>query len=881
MNLPALSRRGRFVVATAAAVLLGLTVSLLGVPAQAVTMTGTGGVFVPLTGRILDTTTGVGGFTTPMPAEEWRTIQVAGEVGLPDDGTVGAVSFTATVSDLTTEGQLLGRPDADTASSMLGKYGGYENRTTTFAGVLAVSADGTIEVQTQTQVRLILDVQGYYTTSEDGTAPGGFVPLNGKRIVDTRSGLGAPAVALASGQSIDVQVTGLANGIPSGASAVIVNLIAVNTSTARGWMTPYPTGTVRPGNTFHYPPNIVTSMQAQVELSDSGKFTLYNSSTTTHVVIDLQGYFTATSEDEATFTPAAGRIYDSRDTPDGSFEPNEIRSIPVAGFNGIPPVADGITAVALTITSLGTVSGSGRAMVWADGSPAPGTNAISLWDHALRSNTITVPVGPNGAISLQHFGDNANYILDVQGWYSNPPAPDMAITCPQPYAADSWVEAVNLQPVTCTFTADNPYSTALEVDLFHNAEIVASPLVLDPGASATQSFSLVPYKGEHLLMAGVRTSTGIPFTSKYRFKVGTWMDSEWAPSIEDGGLATDTPTLMASAPESDEFPEDGLTVYTLTLNPDGQTDPIFITDGTQRSVQVPQGTIQIGRKYYWRVTATGRPGDSSSPTTFVGPVWSFTAGADVPFAGDGTDNTNAVHEELEPTQTQLGINGLVKSNCAPVAIIAVRGTDAQGGTVTSMRNKRVWEGGGYGTMLGKLVERYATSGSYVVNAAGLIYPASGGPGYHDSVATGVTNLVNEVNWLSKNCTVVKPKVILLGHSQGADVILDALSSGRFSQTSLSRIRAVAVFGDPTYRPNRPYNYGDRAADGMFGRSMTDLARLQNFRTGSGTLKLKSWCYNGDFFCDSNFTGEGMRIHGAYLTMPARVTYAYSWINGLL
>lgn len=367
-----------------------------------------------------------------MPANGWRTIQIGGQAGIPDDGTVGAVSFTATAIDITQEGWLEGRPSAAAASSKLGIYGGYNNTITTFGAVVAVSPDGTIEVKAQTQVRLIIDVQGYYTASQDGTAPGGFVPLNGDRIVDSRSGLGAPAVALASGQSIDVQATGVANGIPSDASAGIVNLIPVNTTASRGWLTPYPTGSTRPENKFHYPASINTSMQAQVELSDTGKFTLFNSGTTTHVVIDLQGYFTATSETTASFTPAAGRIYDSRTTTAGSFASNETRSIQIAAENDIPDLGSGINAIVLTLTSLGTLSGTGRAVVWADGEERPDTTALSLGASTLRTNTITVPIGDTGAISLQHVGDSADYVLDVQGWYISPlPAPP---DCAEPSA---------------------------------------------------------------------------------------------------------------------------------------------------------------------------------------------------------------------------------------------------------------------------------------------------------------------------------------------------------------------------------------------------------------------------------------------------------------
>ncbi len=117
--------------------------------------TGTGGVFVPTTGRILDTMNNIGGYSTPMPAKTWRTVKVTGLAGVPDDGTVGAVSMVATVADITTAGQLFGRPDADTKYTLMGIYGGEQQQNTSFSSVLAVGADGTFQVYAETSARLI------------------------------------------------------------------------------------------------------------------------------------------------------------------------------------------------------------------------------------------------------------------------------------------------------------------------------------------------------------------------------------------------------------------------------------------------------------------------------------------------------------------------------------------------------------------------------------------------------------------------------------------------------------------------------------------------------------------------------------------------------
>ncbi len=54
--------------------------------------------------------------------------------------------------------------------------------------------------------------------------PGGFTAVTPARILDTRTGLGAPAAKVAGGQTVELQVTGR-GGIPAGGvSAVALNV---------------------------------------------------------------------------------------------------------------------------------------------------------------------------------------------------------------------------------------------------------------------------------------------------------------------------------------------------------------------------------------------------------------------------------------------------------------------------------------------------------------------------------------------------------------------------------------------------------------------------------------------------------------------------------
>lgn len=619
------SRRRSIAAATLGA--LALIGSVLVVtPAQALSDTGTGGVFVPATGRILDTKNNVGGYNTPMPAKTWRTVTVAGKAGVPDDGTVGAVSVVATVADISAQGQLFGRPNADEPTTMMGIYGGENKQNTSFSAVLAVNSDGTIQVQAETASRLILDVQGYYTASDDGTAPGGFVPSNGKRIVDTRSGLGAAKATVASGKSIDVQVTGTAD-VPTGASGVIVNLIAVNTTDSVGYLTPYATGSARPANSFNYAGGaggVATSMQAQVQLSASGKITVYNANSTTNIVVDVQGYFTAAGQGGAVFTPGAGRAYDTRTGSRTPLAKNETRSIQIAGVAGVPVMGSGITAVVLTLTALKSTAGSGNATVWADGTTKPNTTAINFDETTIRTNTITVPLGANGKISLNNVADVTNYVIDVQGWYTALAAP--TVSCSAPFSAGSWVDDATtadgaLATATCTVTAPAASASGDQMEFDVNgAEEDTVDLLPDGPTTTTVSFDAVP--GQNVLEAYVVAASGDegPHATS-AFGTGNWAAADLAPLVDDGGTTFNNIVLGANPANGDGLPGD--VNFKFWLHDDAAAVDVVSTDWQPGLLPVDETMLLPGHAYSWNMEIRGTS-RWSDVVTRTSPTWRFT-----------------------------------------------------------------------------------------------------------------------------------------------------------------------------------------------------------------------------------------------------------------
>jgi len=80
-------------------------------------------------------------------------------------------------------------------------------------------------------VALLVSLLAGIAPAHAATAPGAsYFPLTPSRLLDTRTGTGAPATKLGAGASIDLTVVG-AGGVPaSGVAAVVLNVTATDVS---------------------------------------------------------------------------------------------------------------------------------------------------------------------------------------------------------------------------------------------------------------------------------------------------------------------------------------------------------------------------------------------------------------------------------------------------------------------------------------------------------------------------------------------------------------------------------------------------------------------------------------------------------------------------
>ncbi|MFL6175459.1 MAG: hypothetical protein ACJ715_02320 [Ornithinibacter sp.] len=162
---------------------------------------------------------------------------------------------------------------------------------------------------------VLVSIQGYVLDDGTSVRAGSFRPTPGARVVDTRPS----AKAIPARGYRDVVVAGH-GGVPAGATAAALNIVAVKPSAA-GYLVAHSPSTAKPGTTtLTYSVGVDRAGLSVVPLSTAGSVRLWNmSSAPVHVVVDSFGWVAA---GDATTTPAGlavgvpTRILDTR-TPSG------------------------------------------------------------------------------------------------------------------------------------------------------------------------------------------------------------------------------------------------------------------------------------------------------------------------------------------------------------------------------------------------------------------------------------------------------------------------------------------------------------------------------------------------------------------------------------
>ncbi|KAF2094761.1 cutinase, partial [Rhizodiscina lignyota] len=121
--------------------------------------------------------------------------------------------------------------------------------------------------------------------------------------------------------------------------------------------------------------------------------------------------------------------------------------------------------------------------------------------------------------------------------------------------------------------------------------------------------------------------------------------------------------------------------------------------------------------------------------------------------------------------------------------------------------------------------------------------------YPESVTDGINDTIDKITAYVGACGS-SSRIVLLGYSQGGNVMTDVLAGGvdkpaPLSSTYKSNIVGVAVFGDPTFTVGQSFDAGSSTSSGIFARS-SDGASLALLNTYASVIQ--SYCDSGDPFC---------------------------------
>jgi acetylxylan esterase len=200
----------------------------------------------------------------------------------------------------------------------------------------------------------------------------------------------------------------------------------------------------------------------------------------------------------------------------------------------------------------------------------------------------------------------------------------------------------------------------------------------------------------------------------------------------------------------------------------------------------------------------------------------------------------------------LAIAGAAGSLAAAGPAMAVA-SSASCTTVHVIAARASTEAPGDGT-IGSLVTLIQGDVSATVSQEAVVYPATL-TNYASSVAQGDSAIKSELATDVANCP--NEKFVLVGYSQGAQVVGDALGGGGGGNlgtpatagvpaATAAKIIAVIQMGDPRRIPGLSFDVGnDPGATGLFPRPASES--LSSFAS-----KFQSYCDTGDPFCASGF-----------------------------
>ncbi len=363
--------------------------------------------------RIADTRLAAGPFGGPVLAggqsREFNITQSACNI----PSTARAYSLNMTVVPTGPLSYLTLFPAGQT-QPLVSTLNSFDGRIKANAAIVPAGTNGAVSVFVTNNAHAVIDINGYFVSST-GTENLAFYPITPCRAVDTRQTAGPyGGPIMASGQTRQFAIGNAVCNVPGTARAIAANYTVVPSSPL-SFLTTYPSDVTQPlVSTLNAPTGTVVANAALVPLSANGAVNVFVTDTT-HVVIDIAGYFAPPSATGFQFYSLAPcRVLDTRN-PAGQFggpqmAGNTTRTFPVLqSVCGIPSAARAISVNATVVP------------------PAPfsylslfgnqTTSTLNAFDGAVTSNAAFAPLQTDSSLAA-YASDRTDLLVDVNGYFA-------------------------------------------------------------------------------------------------------------------------------------------------------------------------------------------------------------------------------------------------------------------------------------------------------------------------------------------------------------------------------------------------------------------------------------------------------------------------------
>ncbi|MFE4976341.1 PKD domain-containing protein [Kitasatospora sp. NPDC056651] len=255
-------------------------------------------------------------------------------------------------------------------------------------------------------VDLVIDIQGEY----DPRATDLYAPLQPKRIMDSRSGIGVPAGKISSACTAastrpvtKLKVRGV-NGVPNDATNVVLN-VTVTEPDMDGNLMVDNTAATNTSN-LNFKAGQTTSNQVIARIASDGTITFCNNAGALHIIADVFGYYGPSGQHLFVATDPT-RLLDSRVSP-GKLAPYSRATV-----RGLPADASGAV---LNVTATEPTA-DGFLAVYPGGTDRPDVSTVNFAAGQTVATHATVPVGGDGTISLYNHNGGTHAVVDSSGYF--------------------------------------------------------------------------------------------------------------------------------------------------------------------------------------------------------------------------------------------------------------------------------------------------------------------------------------------------------------------------------------------------------------------------------------------------------------------------------